>query len=293
MKMLLIVYLFVGLFACQTQEENSTADASYMVENPSPRAKEAAPIPEEPMAPPPPQPEIPQQITTPPNQSAAKPIERQIIRNANVSFQVEEVNKSSKKIEATVNQLGGFISSSEETRTADQLRHSLTARVPAAKLDTFLTLLLKESIYTESKTITSEDVTKRYVDLEARIKAKKVTEEKYLELLKKARNVDEVLKVEAQLGQIREDRETREAELRELKNDVAMSTVQAFLYQKTESANEPSSPFYVKIWDSFTEGFTLLSGTFLAFFYILPLLAAFSLIVWLFRRWWRKRKKQA
>ena len=169
----------------------------------------------------------------------------------------------------------------------------MIVRVPATRLDTFLVALLKESIFTERKTITAEDVTKRYVDLEARIKAKKITEEKYLEILKKARNVEEVLKVEEQLGLMREEIETREAELRELKNDVAMSTVNASFYQTVEGVNAPDKPFYAKIWNSFAEGFDLLSGVFLGLFYLLPVAVVFGGIGWFLIRWLRKRRKTA
>jgi len=44
--------------------------------------------------------------------------------------------------------------------------------------------------------VTAEDVTKQFVDTEARIRNPKATEEKYLQLLKQARNVQDVLAVE-------------------------------------------------------------------------------------------------
>lgn len=293
MKSLPILVLVIGLTSCQSQEEKGSTSELSMMEVNLDKLEDLPSSPEEPLpVTPPAEPAKPTQTVSANKTIKPKPFERQIIRNANVSFQVEEINQSSKKLETIVNQLGGFIASTRETRDIYQLKYNLTARIPASKLDTFLIELLKESIYTENKTITAEDVTKRYIDLEARIKAKKVTEEKYLELLKKARTVDEVLKVEGQLARIREDRESKEAEFRELKNDVAMSTVYASLSQKLEGTEVPSSPFYVKIWDSFTEGFSLLSSAFLAFFYVIPILTAFSLIVWIFRRWWGNRKKE-
>ncbi len=290
MKSLPILLLFIGLTACQSHEE---AAELHMAEVNLDQLEEAPSLPEAPLpAPPPAEPTRPQQPNGTTNGPVSpKPVARQIIRNANVSFQVEKIEVSSQKTATTVHQMGGFISASEERRTHGQLRHHLTIRIPANKLDTFLAVLLKESIYTESKTITAEDVTKRYVDLEARIRAKRVTEEKYLELLKKARNVDEVLKVEEQLAHLREDRETQEAALRELKNDVAMSTVEASIFQKTADSNAPDSPFYVKIGESLAEGFNLLSGVFLGLFYLLPVVSVFALIGWAVVRWWKKRKK--
>lgn len=277
MKRIIICCLILGLMACQAKEEGEfNMSAVKLPENPE-NPLEALPT-EKP-------------IHVPKNDAGGAKIERRIIRNANISFQVADVANSAKRIEIAVKKFNGFIKSSEENRNGNDLRHNLTIRVPATQLDTLLVVLLKESIYTENKTITAEDVTKQYVDLEARIKAKKITEEKYLEILKKARNVEEVLKVEEQLGIMREEIESREAELRELKNDVAMSTVNASFYQTVEGSNETDKPFYTKIWDSFTDGFGLLNGVILGLFYFLPVVVVLGGIGWLLIRWWRKRKK--
>ena len=278
--------------ACQAKQESQ----EFAIQAMQVTSLDAAPdIPVDPNEPPLPpiEPTKPQQGAKGTSQKTAKPIERKIIRNANVNFQVEEIGPSAKRIETAVKAFNGIITSSTESRRGNDLRHHLTVRVPAAQLDTFLVVLLKESIFTERKTITAEDVTKRYVDLEARIKAKKITEEKYLEILKKARNIEEVLKVEEQLGLMREQIETREAELRELKNDVAMSTVNASFYQTVEGVNAPDKPFYAKIWNSFAEGFDLLSGVFLGLFYLLPVAIVFGGIGWFLIRWLRKRRKNA
>ena len=291
MKLPLIFCLLFCLMACQAKQESQ----EFAIQAMQVTSLDAAPdIPVDPNEPPLPpiEPTKPQQGAKGTSQKTAKPIERKIIRNANVNFQVEAIGPSAKRIEAAVNVFNGIITSSTESRRGNDLRHHLTVRVPATQLDTFLVVLLKESIFTERKTITAEDVTKRYVDLEARIKAKKITEEKYLEILKKARNVEEVLKVEEQLGLMREEIETREAELRELKNDVAMSTVNASFYQTIEGSTAPDKPFYAKIWNSFTEGFDLLSGVFLGLFYFLPVAVVFGGIGWFLIRWWRKHRKK-
>lgn len=289
MKIPLISCLFFCLMACQAKQEGQEF-AMQAVSLEEQLDTKVVPVPIEPSLPI--EPENPQQVTKGTAQKTAKPIERKIIRNANVNFQVEEIGPSAKRIETAVKAFNGIITSLEESRRGNDLRHHLTVRVPAAQLDTFLVVLLKESIFTERKTITAEDITKRYVDLEARIKAKKITEEKYLEILKKARNVEEVLKVEEQLGLMREEIETREAELRELKNDVAMSTVNASFYQNVEGVNAPDKPFYAKIWDSFSEGFDLLNGVFLGLFYVLPVAVVFGTIGWFLIRRWRKRRKK-
>lgn len=227
----------------------------------------------------------------PPSPTApAPPIPRQIIRNATLRFRVRDFVESTARIERAVAQVGGLIASSTETKREAQLQNDVIVRVPAARLDTFLVLVLRESIYTETKSITAEDVTKRYVDTEARIRSKKATEEKYLQLLKQATSVKDVLEVEQQLAQMREDIEAQEAVFRELKNDIAQSTVTLTYYEQTEASLNPEEPFYVRIGQNLADGLGLLSSAFIGFFYVLPLLLVLVGLGWVVVRWRRGRR---
>ena len=220
----------------------------------------------------------------------AEPTNRKIIRNAQLRIRVSDFAASGRAIEQAVGQVGGQIANSNETRTDNTIENALAVRVPVARLDAFLTLVLKESIYQDSKTITVEDVTRRYVDVEARIRSKKATEETYLRLLRQARSVEDVLKVEEQLAQIREEREVQEAELRQLKNEVALSTVNLTYYQQTEAALRPEEPFYRQIAHNLADGFRLVGDVLVGVFYFLPLGLIAALVIWLVTRWRRRRR---
>ena len=217
-------------------------------------------------------------------------VTRQLIRNAQVRIRVTDFTASGRSIEQAVRQAGGQIASSNETKTVNSLENALTIRVPAARFDALLALILNESIFTDTKTITTEDVTRRYVDVEARIRSKKVVEETYLKLLKQARSVADVLKVEEQLGQIREEREVQEAELRQLKDEVSLSTVNLTYYQQTEMALRPEEPFYAQIGHNLTDGFRLMGNVFVGLFYFLPIGVIGAAVTWLFLRWRRQRR---
>ncbi|GAB4036791.1 hypothetical protein GCM10028809_50110 [Spirosoma gilvum] len=217
---------------------------------------------------------------------------RQIIRNAQLRMRVSDFAASGKHIEQIIRQAGGQITSSNETKGYNTIENALVIRVPAAGFDALLANLVKESIFTDTKSITAEDVTRRYVDTEARIRSKKAVEETYLKLLKQARNVEDVLKIEEQLAAIREEREVQEAELRQLKDDVARSTINLTYYQQTETVLNPEAPFYTQIWTNLTDGFRLIGNVFVGVFYFLPLLLIIGGIGWLIARWRRKRRLQ-
>lgn len=274
---LLVPVLFVGLMlGCQTKHNNEPSVDSESAITQEAEAPEAKAAPEK------------------NNVDAPAPLlaDRKIVRNATLRFRVEKLTDSEARILKMAGQFGGMITNSEENRTGGLSEVSMTVRVPAARLDPFLSMLLKESIYTDTKTIAAEDITRQYADIDARIRAKKATEIRYLQLLQKARNVQEVMAVEAQLGQMREDIEAQEAVLRTLKNDVSLSTVTLTMYERGEVANEPDAPFYVRAAQNFRDGFSFLGQFIVGAFYFVPLLLIAGAIWWGVRQW-RKSKKDA
>jgi Domain of unknown function (DUF4349) len=273
--------------ACQSKTESALPGSDVNSLPPQIERAAAEPTPEAPQAAP--SPKRPDSPTAP--ESPTPAVTRQIIRNATLRFRVGSQTESEKHIALTVKQFGGIITSEEQTRDNGNLQTNLTVRVPAARLDTFLTVVLRESIFTDTKQITAEDVTKQFVDVQARIRSQKATEARYLELLKRARNVAEVIEVENQLRQMREEIEMREAELRELKNDVAMSTVTLTYYEETEAADSPQDGWLARLGRNLLGGVELIGSFFLGVAYVLPLLLLVGVPAWLLIRWWRNRKK--
>ena len=282
MNKFLLIILFLAGLGCQSKkaqtagEEAISPNASLM-KLASPEQDAGSPTEAEPVPPSPGQP------------SATPTTNRQIIRNAQVRMRVSDFATSGRAVEQVVRQLGGQITSSNETKTDNSIENALVIRVPSARLDALLSAILKKSIYTDTKTITADDVTRQYVDVEARIRSKKTVEETYLRLLKQARNVGDVLKVEEQLAQIREEREVQEAELRQLKDEVALSTLNLTYYQQTEAALRPEEPFYAQIWHNLTDGFRLIGDVLVGVFYFVPLGLVIAALLWLIRLWRRQR----
>ncbi len=285
------------LTGCQSKNQGSQAEmvADVAQGQEGREAKLAAPDPSAPLIAP--EQDTPEAVAPPlPGKPAAPLTDRKIIRNATIRFRVSSQTESGKRITALVKQANGLITNEEQTRESGNLQTAMTVRVPATRLDAFLESLLKESVYTDSKSVIAEDVTKQFVDTEARIRSQKATEEKYLQLLKQARNVQDVLAVEEQLRQMREEIEVRETELRELKTNAALSTITLTFYEVGEATNAPDEPFYVKIAHNLRNGFGLVGDVVIGVFYLLPVVALVGLPVWLLIRWWRiraKRKKQS
>ena len=232
-----------------------------------------------------PQQDAPPAVEELPTEVPPQPIAaRKIIRNAQLRIRVSDFAVSGRAIQQAVRQVGGRVDNANETRSSSTIENAMTIRVPANRLDAFLSLVLSQSIYQDTKTITAEDVTRRYVDVDARIRSKKAVEETYLRLLKQAKSIGDVLKVQEQLARIQEEREVQEAELRQLKDDVALSTVNLTYYQQTEMALSPEEPFYKQIYHNLVDGSRAVGSVLVGLFYFLPLGMIVAVVVWFIMR---------
>ncbi len=238
-------------------------------------------------------------VITPPSSISEKKLpskpeqaatQKKIIHTADIRFKVEDLKKAESAIEARIKAMGGYISNENQNRQSGNLENSWTVRIPAEKFEAFLGDVEKESIYVDSKNVSAEDVTAEYVDNELRIKSKQKVFERYLELLKQAKNVEEIMAVEEQIRVIREEIEAKEGRQKYLNDQVDFSTITVMFYQETETSAAPEQPFYVKIWKNFVEGWASLFNTIIGLFYLIPYFLLIFVVVYFLRKWWRNRK---
>lgn len=226
-------------------------------------------------------------------QKPAPTIDRKIIRNASLHFQVADFDSSSNALEAAVKRYDAYIVESERTGRHRQLGGIMTIRVKGEQLDPLLADLLEQSIYLDRKNVSSNDVTEEFVDLEIRLQNKREVEKKYLEILTKAKTIKEILEVEDKIGVIREEIEAKEGRLKFLKNQVAYSTIHLNYYQENWiSAKSPGFTFWQRIGDGLSGGWDLLLGFVVGLTYGWPfILILLAIIFWV--RWYFKKRTVA
>lgn len=157
---------------------------------------------------------------------------RKLIRNGNVKFQTEDMDATEAQIKWTVQKLGGFISFEQQTRNEWSVRTDIEIRMPGSKFEVMLDSVCSGAYKIDEKNIKVQDVTDQYVDTEARIATRKMVEQKYVEHLAKATDIEDVLKIETKIGQIREEIESAEKRLRQLQDQVSLSTLHVEFYEK-------------------------------------------------------------
>ena len=215
--------------------------------------------------------------------------ERKIIKLGGIRFQTADINKTKSLILQRVQELNGYISNDYEYDYADRLEHSLTIRVPADKFDLLLTKISESIDKLDSKNIDVLDVTEEYLDVEARIKTKKELQNRYMELLKRAAKVDEMLSIEKEIGNLQTEIESVEGRMKYLKDRIAFSTLTATYYQKSTSKFGFASKFVNGIKSGWSVFLWFIVGLSHLWVFIFIAIATTYLII----RQQRKRKKKS
>ncbi|MGO8055700.1 DUF4349 domain-containing protein, partial [Rhizobium leguminosarum] len=97
-------------------------------------------------------------------------------------------------------------------------------KVPVDRFDEAINLLAETDEKILERKIGSEDVTGDVVDTRSRMEAKKQVRERYLDLLKQAKNINEILQVQTEINNIQVDIESAAGRVNYLSHAAALST---------------------------------------------------------------------
>ena len=192
--------------------------------------------------------------------------ERKLIKEGRVEFETGNLTSTRKTVFEAVNKHKGYISSDQEFKSPGRKSNTVIIRVPAANFDNVLKEATQGVESFESKEINVKDVTEEYLDVQARLKTKKELEQRFIELLKEAKNVTEVLEIEKQIGQLRSEIESVEGRLKYLQDRVSFSTLTMIFYESTPNETE----FGRKFENGFRNGWDNLIWFFIALINIWP-----------------------
>lgn len=264
----LLLIFFISLLSCETDRDSNVESMG--------EAKEA---------------------TLRSNSSVEKPqtpADRKIIWNANLEFQVKDVDEATKDISQLCTKYGAFISHMDLTSSNYEVMNRMTIRVDDASFNKLISDIKGTSTFMRRAEIRSNDVTEEFIDVESRLKTKKEVRERYIDILRnKSGEIKDVIAAEEAIRKITEEIEAKEGRLRYLQNQVSLSTINLEIYQKVDFTAEPETfekGFFTKVKESLQIGWEIIIEILLLLIKIWPLvLIAIGLLVW--RRKWLKSKQ--
>ena len=133
--------------------------------------------------------------------------DRKLVKSVNLNAETKTFDFSIEWLKKYVLSFNGIIDNSYiDTGDASAANYKKNAyfaiRIPANKLDSFLSKI-GDNLNITFKQENIVDVTEDYFDSESRLKSLKIEEENLNEMLKKAKSVDEMIKVEDKLSEVR------------------------------------------------------------------------------------------
>ena len=139
--------------------------------------------------------------------------ERKMAYRTDLVLQCQDVPKAVRSAGEIARRYHGYVAESDNL--------SIRVKIPVEEADAALTELEALGKVTDRK-ITAQDVTDQYVDTQVRIDNLRKLQEKLTQLLSRAKNVEETLKVERELSRVTTDLERYEATMKNLALRVAM-----------------------------------------------------------------------
>lgn len=173
--------------------------------------------------------------------------ERKIIKSSQLSLETAKFNDVINSLEDMVKSYGGYIASSSIDAEGINNNYqclrfaSYKINVPSDKLDDFLDESSKLATV-RNKSTSAEDITAQYYDNESRLKSLQIQEERYLEILKTATEVKDIIEIENALNDVRYEIENLTTCLNKISNLVDMATVNINIQEVSQETVAQSVP---------------------------------------------------
>ncbi|MGB9724177.1 MAG: DUF4349 domain-containing protein [Chloroflexia bacterium] len=237
---------------------------------------------------------------------AARSEGRMIISTAQLTLIVDDVATTLEEVWRLVERFQGYTVEATSYRTAtDNLAATVTIRVPSERFGEALAELRKLAWKVQRESTSGEDVTDQYVDLEARLKAQKATEEELLALLREVRQsegnaqekAEAILSIYQRLTEVRTQIEQIQGQMQYLEKMSAMATITLELLPREPEVEKPVVEEGFDPLRTLREAarvlVQILQGLVNALIWVavvaLPFWAVVGLLVFLWVRWRRRR----
>ena len=215
---------------------------------------------------------------------------QKIIFTADITMETKDFDKTITDLKRLVQESKGYIvSSSVNGSKVDEnnLRNaSFTIKVPQAIFESSKDKIEGLGNVTTSYT-QSQDITKQFVDTEARIKTLKVQEERMLALLTKANKMEDIIALESRLSELRLEIESYTGSLNEMEAQTDYGTINVYVSEVkelTSSGNGFMDNLLNAIKGSLKSILIALEGAIIGLIYAAPYIIVVAIIIIVVRR---------
>ncbi len=236
--------------------------------------------------------------------------QRLVVQTAELTIVVQDVKARVNQLEQMTKTMGGYVVSVNigQTYAPDGTQEpdaQIVFRVPADQLDAALTQVKQNTVDVQNETLTGQDITSQYVDLQSRLTAKEAAADQLTKIMQNATKTQDVLDVYQQLQQVDSDIEVLKGQIQYDQQAAQLSAITVHVV-----AEETIKPIQVGGWKPqgtardaiqnliyFWQGFVdFLINFFLLVLPVLitiaiPLFLLFLILRWIFRLIFKRKPK--
>ncbi len=222
--------------------------------------------------------------------------ERKVIKTAYLSIEVgvDKFEKALFDLTRLADNNGGFVSNTQSYSDADGdlTSGSITIRIPHDKYNSTLDLI-KDMGTVESITVSGQDVTQEYTDLESRLRNLEAQEVILLDLMSQSKDVGDSIEVQRELSYVMEQIEVIKGRMNYLDNLVSFSTIEVYIHEPEPITTSSGWGFLEAFKRGLRGAVTVFNGILIFLIAASPILAIIAIIlvvIWLIVRSRRRRR---
>jgi len=160
---------------------------------------------------------------------------RKLVRTSSMDLVVKSPAEAAEKVRQLAERMGGFLVSSQVSGAQDATSAAVAIRVAAARFEEARAEIRKLGVRVDNDRVEAQDVTKDYVDREARLRNLRAQEQQYLGLLRRAATVKDTLEVSEKLDDVRSAIDVQQAEFEALSKQVETVAIAVSLHAEADA----------------------------------------------------------
>ncbi|WAA10111.1 DUF4349 domain-containing protein [Fervidibacillus albus] len=160
-------------------------------------------------------------------------VDRKIIYTAYLQIEVKDYEQAVDEISLQATKIGGYVVESSMSSTSKEvIRGQLTVRIPQEQFQMFIEQVKNVSNRVVTSSIQGQDVTEEYIDLESRLKSKRIVESRLQTFMENAEKTEDLLAISKDLAEVQEEIESIIGRMNYLENRSDLATVTINLTEK-------------------------------------------------------------
>lgn len=220
-----------------------------------------------------------EQQKSPTDESA---VEQKLIKRFSVELESLKYDESKSSLENLVKDYGGYFSSSTESTYKNSGRYGrYSIRIPSSSVDGFIAALDSVGNVLQ-KSLSTDDVTESYYSTKSKLEAFILQEERILDMMSKAEDLDTMMKLEDKLASIRASISELDYKMQYYDKAVDYSFVELSLDEVIEYTEEEDDSFWSDLKYALSETFVVfakfIKGLVVALVWVLPFAIFFGVI---------------